>query len=414
MTHWPSSSRTLLIDFKQALYDFPLMKEFLAATSGFEFFLSWQEDILLACEDGEELTNQCLGLLLQTYPVLLYQTFQHPTSLAIKNTYVLSHIIEHGNVALLKLLLNTELKKDIVQFFEKSYYNLLYRNHHNLNFSDDRHVFNEMVSGTYWDEMIALLVEELILPTEKVEEFCTILFAKPELLKAAFEKHYFDDSYEHYWQRGLDKKNKGWVWFKMMNTSIARIYSGMKETFYLDFHHNALNEYRWCNQQKNLYWPDMVIYHDNDILLNEMIAHDRIAAQNWFKYRVYRINHQFVTHDLGHYVQSNLLHENHQTIHQQYDNPWSYLTQQTLPLDQDFSHHNDAILEMNSIDYALFCQSEKCLKILLDLSGFDSLFDNQSIAQVPRYLKTYWHYLKLNQSTDPGPILPDDVKTIKI
>jgi hypothetical protein len=398
MANWHLTSRPLLIDFKQALYDFLLMQDFLASTSGFEFFLSYQEEILLACEEGKPQTNQALVLLLKSYPILFYQTFQRQTSLVVKNTYILSHIIEYGNVALLKLLLATELKKDVIQFFERSYYNLLYRNHHNHNFSEDRHLFNEMVSGSYWDDMIGLLVDELILPADKVEEFCTILFAKPELLKSAFDKHYFDDSYEHYWQRGLDKKNKGWVWFKMMNTSIAQIYSGMKDTFYQDFQNHALNEYLWCNNQSCLYWPDMVIYHDNDILLNEMIAYDRKAAQNWFKYRVYKINHRFVTDELAHYLKGNSLQENHERIHQQFDNPWFYLTQQNLPLEQE--HKDSAHLAMNSIDYALFCQSEKCLNILLDLSGFETLLDNHSIGKAPGYLKKYWHYLKLNQHID--------------
>lgn len=352
--------------------------------------------LLSACAGGNN--SEFINLLVQK-PYLLYQMLNVPASITNKTTNILTHIIELGNIALLRGLIEAGLGLEIKDFLGKTQYNILYQSNPNHSYHAEQELYQRITHTEEWNDLLDLLVANHILPVEKIEDFYNTVIGKPQLLKKAFDEHYFDLGRTHYWEVGFKPKKQGWMIFEVMNRSITHTYQNFKHLFSDEFITTALGEIAYCNQQSCLYWPDLIIYHDDVSSLHNLIAIDREATKNWFKHRVYFIEKNLLVGDIFNCLKEDNMVDNWLGIHNQYNNPWHFIKNTLLPLTEE-PQMQDRI-SINTIDYALLCQSSHCLAVLLDLIGFTSLLEEPIKQQAPSILKTHLNYHHLHRSLSP-------------
>lgn len=362
------------------------------------------EQILLDCEEG---VNTQLVKLLKQNTSLFYMLLSRASVFANLHTNILNHIIEHRNFSLLKELINQGLETVLKDVFEKTQYNILYQDYPNAHLPSESNLRRDIRENPEWEDVLGILLKKDILPKNKVEKFSWTIINKPHVLKYAWDNSYFEHTHNNYWKNGLNKDNDAWMMIDIINSSFLGQMENLKKIFEEDFSKNGLQDIEFQNHKDCYYLPEFLIFHDMDMELKEMICLNPDAFKSWFLYRKLKINKIDLSKRIYQLFQSHDWKTNWTTIHLKYVNPWHFWGQ------NGFSKQTEPYLEVNSLDYALLCQSTRCYELIsnhINHEGFLSQVGDDN--HMPAVLKNFLMYKTISKNLD---IFQDEnVKKIKI
>ena len=349
---------------------------------------SLMEQILLDCQDG---VNSSLVNLLKEKPSLFYKVMIKPCALKDKHTNVLNHIIESKNYALLAELIRVGLKDVLKDVFELTQYNVLYTDYPNAILENEKKIVENIRQNNEWDSLLACLIKNNLLPESKIEKFSWAICNKPNSLKLAFDKNYFEKPHAQYWEAGLEKNNCSWIMIDLINSSLLNQLEDFKFFCEKDFGNHGLNQVSRLNKKDCYYFPDFLIFHDLYQDLNHLISINREDLIKWFKSRIFKVKKRdLFTRIYQIFLDYDWL-KNWNSIHIQYENPWQFISKNQFINNQEF-------IEINSLDYALLCQSTQCYRLIESLAGSESLIENELGSDAPRVIKDFLFHQKLSRS----------------
>lgn len=351
---------------------------------------SLMHQILLDCETG---VNPILVNLLKEKPSLFYTIMSRPCSLKEKHTNILNHIIENKNYLLLTELIRVGLKDVLKDVFELTQYNVLYSDYPNAILENEKKIVENIRENSEWDSLLTCLIKNNLLPESKIEKFSWAICNKPNSLKLAFDKNYFEKPHAQYWELGLEKNNCSWIMIDLINSSLLNQLEDFKSFCEKDFGKNGLNHVTRLNQKDCYYFPDFLIFHDLYQDLNHLIGLNKKELGKWLKSRVFKVKKSdLFTRIYQIFLDYDWL-KNWNSIHVQYENPWQFLAKNQFINNQEF-------IEINSLDYALLCQSTHCYHLIESLAGSDSLMENELGNDAPCVIKDFLLHQKLNRELD--------------
>ena len=346
------------------------------------------EQILLDCESG---VNPSLVNLLKEKPSLFYTVMSRPCKLKDKHTNILNHIIESKNYPLLIELIKVGLKDVLKDVFKLTQYNVLYSDYPNAILEDEKRIVENIKENNEWDSLIACLIKNDLLPESKIEKFSWAICNKPTSLKLAFDKNYFEKPHAQYWEAGLEKNNCSWIMIDLINSSLLNGLEDFKSFCEKDFGYHGLSHVSRLNKKDCYYFPDFLIFHDLYQDLNHLININQEDLKKWLKSRVFKVKKSdLFTRIYQIFLDYDWL-KNWTSIHIQYENPWQFISKNQFMNNQEF-------IEINSLDYALLCQSTHCYRLIESLAGNSSLMENELGHDAPCVIKDFLFHQKLNRN----------------
>lgn len=346
------------------------------------------EQILNDCEDG---VNENLVILLKNKPELFYILLDTNSTIAKKHTNILNHIISNRNFSLLTALINAGLKDVLKDVFEKTQYNILYSDYPNALLSDDKQIATNIKEGSGWEPLLTLLMTNSLLPNEKIDKFSWAIINRPNTLRVAFDKNYFEKPHDQYWENGLKKNTSSWVMIDFINSILLNDLYEFKKYCIKDFDTNGLTDVSFLNDKMCFYLPDFYIFHDFDLDLSSLIDIQQLQMKNWLKKRVFKIKKVDLSNRIYNIFESTNWLNNWNNIHVNYANPWHFLTKNNFLNEQEY-------VEINSLDYAFLCQSLKSYQVIEQLIGSDSILESYLDKDTPYLVRNFLFSKKLGKS----------------